>query len=677
MGAGLKKIDLHIHTVSTTSDRDFDFSLEKLINYVESAHIDAIAVTNHDIFDVEQFNTISEALTINVFPGIEINLENGHILIISDIKNLSGFSAKTELITEKITEVGDYITVDDLESIFGDLRDYLVIPHYEKRPAIRGETFNRINKYVSAGEVDSAKKFIRIIKNKSKLTPVLFSDARVCDEMIHYPTRQTYVDCGELTLSSLKICLRDKGKVALSKNEGNSLFQIFDDGQKLSTGLNILLGERSTGKTYTLNKIYETNKNAKYIRQFSLVQADDIAEKKFNEDVARQRSLYAEEYLSPFKSVLSKVINIDLNQNEQLIGRYVDTLLQSAEEIEKKDSFSKTALFNETAFKTSDDRVLRELIGSVRQVIENVEYRSIIEKHLDIESLKRLACELIEILWKKTYDKKKKKYVDDIVKDVKEKLKLRTSATQIEDVDLYRTRMESKAIEKFIEITKHLQKETIIFEESVQGFRVVAKKRPFKGAGEIKLSSGLKVAFSDAYNNYSDPHGYLLMLKENESLTLSEFYKYFVKIDYMILNRDGYEVSGGERSEFRLLREIKDAQNYDILLIDEPESSFDNIFLKAEVNQLIKEISLTMPVVVVTHNSTVGASIKADYLIYASKEVEGGNIKYRLYSGYPTDKELVASDGKRKNNFNVTMDSLEAGSAAYDERRQGYEDIKD
>jgi len=71
---------------------------------------------------------------------------------------------------------------------------------------------------------------------------------------------------------------------------------------------------------------------------------------------------------------------------------------------------------------------------------------------------------------------------------------------------------------------------------------------------------------------------------------LSELYKLFAKISYRILNRDGFEVSGGERSEFRLLQEIKDAQNYDFLLIDEPESSFDNMFLKSDVNQIIREI---------------------------------------------------------------------------------------
>ena len=131
-----------------------------------------------------------------------------------------------------------------------------------------------------------------------------------------------------------------------------------------------------------------------------------------------------------------------------------------------------------------------------------------------------------------------------------------------------------------------------------------------------------------------------------------------------------------ERSEFRLLQEIKDAQNYDYLLIDEPESSFDNLFLRGEVNQMLREISKTMPVVIVTHNSSVGASIIADYIVYTSKEVVGDKIVYRRYSGHPSDKELCSIDGKKINNFQVTMNSLEAGEVAYMERRGAYESIK-
>ena len=176
---------------------------------------------------------------------------------------------------------------------------------------------------------------------------------------------------------------------------------------------------------------------------------------------------------------------------------------------------------------------------------------------------------------------------------------------------------------------------------------------------------------------YEDPYRYLRVLMDNESLPQAELYRLFAKITYQILNRDGFLVSGGERSEFRLLQEIKDAQNFDILLVDEPESSFDNMFLNSEVNQIVKEISRTMPVVVVTHNSTVGASIGADYLIYASKEFEGSRVKYSLYSGHPTDRDLISSDGRTISNFDILLNSLEAGDAAYGERRQGYEVIKD
>jgi ABC-type phosphate transport system ATPase subunit len=664
--------------VSTISDRSFSFNLNELQRYVSEAGLDGISITNHNVFDGIQFRTINEAIDTTVFPGIEVSIDGGHVLIISDVADLDNFEVKSEMVSRKITQIGDSISVDELEEIFSDLNDYLVIPHYDKNPSIRGEVLDRIASYVSAGEVDSAKKFIRAINDEGKLTPVLFSDVRICDELDKLPTRQTFIDCGEVTLGAIKVCLQDKGKVALSEADGNRLFQIFEDGQKLSTGLNVILGERSSGKTYTLNRINESNENVKYIRQFSLVQQDEDAyEREFNKEVKRKRSQFIEEYLSGFKVVLNDVMNVDLRANERAVERYVSTLLKSAEEADRRDAFSKTALFDETEFPTSEDGVLKALIGSVRQLIENVEYREIIDRHLDINSLKRLACELIELLWSKAFNNKKKKLVNSLIRDVRESLKMRTSAVQVDDVDLYRVNMDSRKVDRFSEIVKYLQRESVISEENIQGFSVVARKGAFAGAGEIKEASGVKTAFRESFKQYGYPYAYLEALLENESLTPSELYKLFSKISYRILNRDGYEVSGGERSEFRLLQEIKDAQNHDILLIDEPESSFDNLFLNSDVNQIIREISASMPVVVVTHNSTVGASVGADYRLYASKKIEGGNVIYRLFSGFPTDRRLSSIDGETISNYEIMLNSLEAGYDVYDDRRQGYEAIRD
>lgn len=674
----MKKIDLHIHTVPTIHDTNFSFNLDNLEKYTTEAELHAIAITNHNTFDGNQFRAIQDVLSAVVFPGIEVNVDDGHVILISDMADLRDFEAKAKLVARKITKIGDCITVDELLRVFGDLNNYLVIPHYDKDPSIKGETFSRIQSYISAGEVDSAKKFIRAIKDGAKLTPVLFSDARISDELDRLPIRQTFVDCGELTLKAIKACLKDKGKVALSEKDGNRLFHIFDDGQKLSTGLNVLLGKRSSGKTFTLNRIATSNEHVKYIRQFSLVQQDaEASDREFDNEIQRKRSRFMEEYLSEFKAVLNDVMNIDLRANERSVEKYVSSLLKSAEEADRRDAFSKTALFHETEFPIGDDRVLSDLIGSVRQVIENIKYKPIIEKHVDINSLKRLACELIELLWAETLERKKKKFLNGLIRDIKQSLKLRTSAVQVEDVDLYRISMDRKKVDRFSDIVKYLQKEAVISEESIQGFSVVARKGPFAGAGEIKSASGTRTAFKDSFQEYERPYDYLRALLENENLKPSELYKLFAKITYTILNRDGFEVSGGERSEFRLLQEIQDAQNHDILLIDEPESSFDNMFLNSDVNKIIREISKSMPVVVVTHNSTVGASIGADYLLYASKETGGDNLVYRLYSGYPTDVGLVSLDGKSIRNHEITLNSLEAGHSAYNDRRQVYEAIED
>lgn len=674
----MKKIDLHIHTVPTVHDAHFTFDINILKQYVTESKLDAIAITNHNLFDAVQFAAIKEEISIAVFPGVEVSLDCGHILVICELSHLDVFQEQVEQIHSKISQSRACITIDEFIEIFPNPKEYLFIPHYNKKPAFKKDDLKRLASYIFTGEVDSAKKFIRLIKDDLNITPLLFSDARICSQLATFPSRQTFIDCGDLTLSALKACLKDKSKVYLSEAHGNKLFQIFSDGQKLSTGLNVILGARSSGKTYTLNNISAAYNNVKYIVQFQLVQQDDATyERDFNERLKKTGSQFIEDYLYEFKTVLNDVMNINLYTDDREVEKYISTLIEAAEEADKRDAYSNTALFDESEFSISEDNVLTDLIGSVRQLIENIEYRELIDKYINISSLKSLAIELIELLWQKKYENKKKKLVNGLVREIKEILKLRSSAVQVEDVDLYRVALNKKKAQRFEEIVKHLQNKATISKEEIQGFQIIATKEPFHGAGEVKKASGTKASFKESYYSYNKPYEYLQSLLANENLTPSELYKLFVNISYKILNKDGYEVSGGERSEFRLLQEIKDSQNYDMLLVDEPESSFDNIFLRSNVNQIIKEVSKTMPVVIVTHNNTVGASIKPDYILFASKEIEDGNVVYKLYSGFPTDKTLYSRDGKSTRAHDVTMNSLEAGYDAYEERRQQYETIKD
>lgn len=611
----MKKIDLHIHTIATLSDSEFAFKLDVLTSYIQTCGIDGIAVTNHNIFDLVQYREIEKAVTIPVYPGIEVNLDKGHILLIADISDLSDFASKCRELSSLIARKDDSITVTQLKRIFGDLNSYILIPHYDKDPVISEAALIELKPFISAGEVNSPKKFVYCLKDANSLVPVYFSDCRIAPQLGEFPTRQTFINCGELTFSAIKSCFRDKTKVFLSADEGRKTFQIFSDGQQLSTGLNVIIGERSTGKSFTLKKIHALHPNVKYIRQFSLVERDEQSdESNFNRLLSQNHSLFTQEYLKEYMLVVNDVSFVDVDSNDNAVSSYIESLKKHAIESEKHDSYSKAKLFREELFPTSDSRGLQELIRSVIHLIENIEYRGIIEKHVTIASLRLLVVELIREHNKKEEDRLKRNWINDLISDIKTRLQLRTAATVIKEVDLYKTALDLEKRNRFNVITLNLRRDRTVMEKNVQGFKVVATVGRYGGAGELKSESKSKTAFKTAYQSYDDPYLFLNRLKAMDDIPESEYYRYFVKVNYKILNRDGFEVSGGERSEYNLLQEISDAQKYEMLLIDEPESSFDNIFLKSEVNKMIKEISLSMPVVLVTHNSTVGASIMPDYI---------------------------------------------------------------
>ena len=673
----MKKIDLHIHTISTINDYDFEFSLSKLKEYVEKLKIDCIAITNHNLFNLRQFTEISEALDINVLPGIEIDLEGGHLLVISENEDfeLGNFSEKCKIVESLITSPNESIDFEKFKEIFLDLNKYLLIPHYDKKPRIRQETFNKLSDYISCGEVTSISKFRNCIKDSSQLVPVLFSDMRMKDDLASFSTRQTFIDLNEISLGGIRQCLNDKNKVSLTKEDGNNFFQATDTGLMLSTGLNVILGQRSTGKTFTLNKISASFENAKYIKQFSLLQHSG---QKFDELNKIKLSNVYESYLSTFKKVVEDISLVDKRKNELDLEKYIDSLLKSAEESEKKDSFAKAVLFNEELYSETNLTSLKELIKSVELLINNTEYKEIINKHIEDKNLKALALELMEEYTKSSELELKKKYLNTLIKDIKTDLRVRTSTTYVEDIDFYKVVLENEKVRNFNHVTKLLQEEREIDKEEISRFKLVTKSSPFTGAGQLQKVKNRRMAFSEAFKFYSNPYKYLNELKKLD-IEPTEYYKFFVDVQTTTLNKHGFPVSGGERSEFNLLNEISDSFKSDILLIDEPESSFDNIFLKDEVNELIKDISKKIPVVVVTHNNTVGASIKPDYVAYTHKEIENDEVVYKIYSGYPSDKVLKnVNEAEEISNYNIILNCLEAGNEAYSERRtKSYEILKD
>ncbi len=582
--SGMIKIDFHMHTVATSSDASFEFSLGSLKGYVSSAKLDAIAITNHNMFDLEQFKEIKEELEIFVYPGIEIDIDKGHMLLISDGTNLDDFSEKCAKVFQDNSTKTDCIDVDTLHSIFSNLSQYILIPHYDKRPRVPQKTIDQLKKYITAGEVQSPKKFMYCKKNEESLVPVYFSDSRISTKMDAISVRQTYLKCGDAEFPSLKNALNDKDKVALSADEVGKLFKVFEDGQKLICGLNVVLGKRSSGKSHTLDKISNQFEHTHYIKQFSLVERNEKDdEKKFNQMLRDGESELTHEYLGDLQNVINDLVKVNIDDDERAIGDYVESLLKYAKDSERHDTFSKARLFSEEQYSLPTQNGLKNLIASTQNLIENKEFKSVIKKHLTIDSLKKLIVDLMQQHSKREADCRNKTWINELIVEIQQNLDTRTASTRVKDVELYNIVLNQAKVKQFERVVKNARKDKIICRKHMQRFEIVAKAKPFESVRALKKVSKTNESFSNAFSKYDDPYDFLKGLKDMDGISEADYYKYFVEIEYNIYNEDEHKISGGERAEFNLLQAIQDAQKYDMLLIDEPESSFDNLFLNLTV----------------------------------------------------------------------------------------------
>ncbi len=672
----MKKIDFHIHTKSSISDSSFNFNIEKLKQYVKEASLDAIAITNHNLFDKEQFEQISREIHITVFPGIEIDLEGGHIILIARQEELEEFSKLCSEISKKIIKQGDTLTYDEFNAIFTNLSKYLLIPHYKKEPHIKKEILEKLGKNIFVGEVTNPKKWNKCIKDTNEIVPVIFSDIRISETLEKFSMNQTYIKCDEMTLDKIRLTLKEKKNVFLSQDENINNFQILKDGTSASTRLNIVLGKRSSGKTHTLDTIQKnySNMHIKYIKQFSLVSNSD--KEKFEQNISKQENEILENYLKELKEIVEDIRKIDNIKNDKSIEEYIDTLKEYAQNTEKNDIYSRTKLFNETNMETKALENLQELIKSCEILIENVEYRKVIDEHIDIDKFKKLFIDLVSEYNKNNLNNKLKLETNNIVNIIKSELGQKSSINPVKEFSIKEIASDLIYIKKFNQLIDIVNQEIKINEEDKYGFKIATYIKKYKNSSDLKSKVKCLNGVSEEFKSYNkDAFDYLNKIYEQIE-EKSMLYRCFWKVEFKVLNKNGNELSGGEKAEYNLLSELEDAYRNDIVLIDEPESSFDNIFLKSNVMQLIRDISEKTTVFLVTHNNTLGTLIKADCIIYTENIFENGENRFLVYTGDITSKFLETVDGKKVVNFNILMDTMEAGIEAYEERRNMYEAIK-
>ena len=672
----MKKIDLHVHTMATSKDSDFVFDIDKMQLYVQISKLDAIAITNHNMFDKEQFNSIKEKMNISVFPGVEVDVENAHMIVITDESDLDNFCEQCNQLKEKMEDGRKFISYDEFITIFSNYEQYLLIPHYKKKPALQQQIIKKFGKNITCGEVDSVKKFCTLKKQEDDLVPILSSDVRIKKDLDIFPTRHTFLDIDDTTLKSIKYGLMDKTRVYITESKNDNEFIFTQDGLVASTKLNVIIGKRSSGKTHTLEDIKKTfdNSEIKYIKQFEITEKS--GSEKFEEITKKGYEKITNEYINPINDIIPTILEIDLNADDLELENYHSALISRAISCERNDIFSKTLLFNEITFDVKTNKELEDLINAIKILLDNETYRAIIDASLDRKALQMLLVKLLSLYRKEQLDIKMKKEVDKLVKSIQKKLELKSSVDTIPQIDLFGIMKNRLIVKRFNEDFKKIKEKSEIFKGDYQRFKIIATKAPYKNVTEMKDGANITTgSFKDTFDKYykKDSFKYIKQLKE-DGVSLDKLAKTLVEVKYAVINQNGTEISGGEKAEFNLLKELDDAKNYDILLLDEPESSFDNPYIKENINTLIKDISNKTTVFVVTHNNTLGVSNKADKLIYTMYNDK--EQKYEVYVGNFTDTMLINKDGKKIPTYDAIVSCMEAGVETYEERRKIYEDLK-
>ena len=212
--------------------------------------------------------------------------------------------------------------------------------------------------------------------------------------------------------------------------------------------------------------------------------------------------------------------------------------------------------------------------------------------------------------------------------------------------------------------------------ERIHGYQVQVSIAPYMSASEfqqeIKTSVAVKDDLMKAYQARCFTK-FLNILKNKAFYNEANLAEYLVRKEVKLLDSDGVPASGGQAVGFALMLRLNEAKMKPIILIDEPESSLDNAYIRSELNQALRNLANHSMVVVITHNSTLGTLLEPDYLVVTSKSSDG---KYSIMSGEFSSRIIRDTlNGIEEQSHDKFIEAMESGIDAFIKKGVIYENL--
>jgi predicted ATPase len=710
------KIDIHTHTRKCKSGDapTREISAAEFSERVLSTDVGIIAITNHNLFDLDQFRLIEAGLgeSAQAWPGIELDIVEagvrGHLIVIVSPKRAYEFSSAVGELTTGFTPDSFSATVDQVLEKFEPL-DPLYVAHYrQKKPNIAEDALERL-----IAKAAHPQRVIKEVTNSiSAGIYISHGHASIYGSDVHdwAEYERLAQDLPDLRLpvdSFEHFCLlleKDPTTINTALNRKTIeevVLQPFEDESflKLSVfnDINVVFGAKGTGKSCILRAIAKhfaaAGLNAKLYEPGSdrLAEIFDLKGK----DLTINLDTYSINYCSDEIDQLRSARESNVTGMSKYVAHFASkTTNRNAKRILLKDIEPQEAA---GARQTVLDYVdATERTASYLQGLRSDVITQEVLGAAKFSELTKLLTELLEGLrartWEAFLEWKEVHLLNSAIEVFRREVERKTgnpakpTTTGFLNYAANRNRIavSAAAIVGSFDTDVPLQTLTIgplgenkgvlelhtkfrFQDGTVTDGEFIPLTRTKKGT-QKKFAAQVRTIRSHVYRD--DLFQRIAQLNEIEDVEdIKTVYELVLFKRYFALNGRPYSPSSGEASMVMLQKEL--AKDADVYILDEPERSLGNEYISDVIVPLIKERARTGKRVFI---STHDANIAVRTLPYSSVYRTHGPDGYRTYLGNPFSNRLVNSqdDGDNLDWRIVSMRTLEGGPAAFGERGRIY-----
>jgi len=268
------KIDIHTHTKKCKSGDapTREISPADFCETILSTEVRIVAITNHNVFELSQFEEIETRLgeAAQVWPGIELDIlddgSRGHLLVIVSPKLAKEFSAAVGELAENSTPDSFTATIEDVLKKFDALNPLYVAHYKQKKPNLSEEVLKVLLSKTKKPEcvikevTNSISAGIYISHGHSSIYGSDIHDWAKYEELsLDLPDLRLPVDSFEHFCLLLKKDTTTINTVLDRKTPEELVLRPFDDGSMLTikafNDINVFFGPKGTGKTRILEAI--------------------------------------------------------------------------------------------------------------------------------------------------------------------------------------------------------------------------------------------------------------------------------------------------------------------------------------------------------------------------------------------------------------------------------------